>query len=348
MNAERNLNFDVMRLLGVLLIVIAHASPPEWLFQLRNFGTPLLIVASALTYSVIYANKAMDVSAFYKKRLSRLIIPAWIFLSFFFAAFMAASRLLDFPYPFSLHEIIFSFNFMSGIGFVWILKVYIILALITPITLELNKRISSNKLYFFLLATVYLAYEACVYVAAFYLSGGIEKLFNLVIFVAASYSILYLYGYRLIRLKTRDVVIASTASLLIFLMLMGYKFHQNGSFIETQGFKYPPTLYYLSYAFFALNAVYLMCIRLKLDNSKWTPTIVWLSSKSLWIYLWHIMGYYIWEFTMVKPEGDFVLSLAKTVFLLAFGIVFTLLQSRLIAKLPKNFPFQRQIVSWML
>jgi len=56
---ERDTSLDLMRFLGVLVLMLAHAEPPGWLFQLRNFGTPLLIVASAATYAVIYRDKTL-------------------------------------------------------------------------------------------------------------------------------------------------------------------------------------------------------------------------------------------------------------------------------------------------
>ena len=98
----RDVRLDLMRFLGVLIIMIAHAGPSFWLFQLRNFGTPLLIVTSALTYAEIYSVRKLDLKTFYRKRLTRLIIPAWIFLTLFFVSFGIASVVLHKEYPFFL------------------------------------------------------------------------------------------------------------------------------------------------------------------------------------------------------------------------------------------------------
>ncbi|WP_165311481.1 acyltransferase family protein [Vibrio ziniensis] len=101
MKKQRNLNYDLIRLLGLLTIMIAHASPPGWLFQLRNFGTPLLVVGSGLTYALIFSSRSIDVKKFYSKRFKRLIIPAWIFLTFFFVFFLGVSELIDEKYLFN-------------------------------------------------------------------------------------------------------------------------------------------------------------------------------------------------------------------------------------------------------
>ena len=119
---ERNYAYDAMRFFGVLVIMIAHSNPPKWLFQLRNFGTPLLIIASALTYSYIYENKKFELKKFYRKRFVRLTIPAWIFLTFFFVSYYLISIITDSSYQFDKMTIISSYLFGYGIGYVWIFK----------------------------------------------------------------------------------------------------------------------------------------------------------------------------------------------------------------------------------
>lgn len=330
MRLERNLNYDLMRLIGVLIIIVAHSSPPDWLFQLRNFGTPLLIVGSALTYALIYAHKTIDIKVFYTKRLSKLIIPAWIFLTFFFLFFLLVFRLLDKDYPFPLGKIIGSYTFMGGIGFVWILKIYIILALFTPIAVYINRHATTNSRYFGLLALGYLGYELTVAFIDPYLQGRLGKILESVIFTAVPYALLYLYGFRLARLEYKHVVLVSLVSLLIFSGLFTYKLLETGAPVPTQDFKYPPTLYYLSYAFFALNAVYLLCVKIRLQGPRQRSLVSWLSSNSLWIYLWHIMAFYIWEFLFPDPAGNYGLFLLKSGFLLGMGILCTALQNKLV------------------
>ena len=117
---NREVSYDLLRVIGILVIIIAHADPPLWFFQLRNFGTPLLIITSALTHAYIYKERPLAILPFYKKRMSRLIFPAWIFLSFFFLLYILFSKIIGVDYPFSRENILLSFTFYSGIGFVWI------------------------------------------------------------------------------------------------------------------------------------------------------------------------------------------------------------------------------------
>lgn len=329
---DRNLNLDLLRLLGVLIIMVAHASPPAWLSQLRNFGTPLLVVASALTYSLIYAAKELHPLEFYKKRLARLILPAWIFLSAFFLAFLVVSRGLDKDFPFSIRQVVMSYGFLEGIKFLWIFKVYILLALVTPVALALNRRISSDFTYFTVLILAYLTYEVMVSLISPAVHGGAALLFDEVIFIVVPYAILYLYGFRLSALSRLQVLCLSFVSFALFACLAISKQIESGYFVPTQDYKYPPTVYYFSYAFCALNLVYLACRELRIIRPRCASIIRWLSSNSLWVYLWHIMGFYVWKFTIGYSDGDFLIFVIKAIYLFAFGVVVTLIQKKFVSR----------------
>ena len=74
-------HYDFLRFLGVLIIIYSHTGLLDFIFQLRNFGTPLLIFASGLTVSYIYSNRKLVFKYFIFRRMERLFYPAWIFLS---------------------------------------------------------------------------------------------------------------------------------------------------------------------------------------------------------------------------------------------------------------------------
>lgn len=346
MKESRNINLDLMRFLGVLIIMVAHASPPGWIYQLRNFGTPLLIVASALTYSVVYSNRSIVVGPFLKKRLIKLILPAWIFLVFGFSLAYLICLTAQVDYPFSSSEIIDSFLFYDGIGFVWVFKVYIILALLTPMAIKMSQSGVSNRRYFLMLLLVYISYEVIFKLAAGYIPAQYLEFFSTTVFVVFPYSVLYFYGMRLPSLSNFQLISVIVLSLFIFLALMIFKYLQLGEFVPTQVFKYPPRLYYLSYAFFALNTVYLVVRHLSIQNSVLRTMVLWLSSHSLWIYLWHIFGFFIWRLWLVDFVQDGMIRfLLNAIFLLLFGIIMTYLQSALLAPLKESkYIWRRRVV----
>ncbi|WP_417760622.1 acyltransferase family protein [Shewanella sp.] len=342
---NRNFNYDLLRLLGLLIIMVAHSSPPGWLFQLRNFGTPLLVLGSGLTYSLIYSQRQIEAVSFLKKRLPKLILPAWIFLSFFFVCLYAAATITNKDFPFKAQEVLTSYIFMEGIGFVWIFKIYLMLAIVTPIAIYLNNRCDSNLNYLAALIAAYVVYELVLAAVDPLLAASYKEYVDSIIFTFIPYSLVYLYAFRLTKISDKTIITAIVISLVIFVVLAIVKYQQVGEVISTQKYKYPPTIYYLSYAFFAINTIYL-CIRsIKISSITAQAIVTWLSSNSLWIYLWHIFAFYIWEFTSPMEDGSFVNFIVKSVFLFGFGISMTLIQNRIVFSIRwNNYHWNHRIV----
>lgn len=47
---QRNMTVDAMRCFGLLLIILAHVSPPDTLFQIRTFDVPMMVFISGMSY----------------------------------------------------------------------------------------------------------------------------------------------------------------------------------------------------------------------------------------------------------------------------------------------------------
>lgn len=325
MPKQRDLSIDIMRFLGVLSIMIAHADPPEWVFQLRNFGMPMLVVASGMAHAVIYQSRPLMVGAFYRHRLSRLVVPTWIFMLGFFPLLYGVLKLVGKPYPFDLKYIIGSLTFYSGTGFFWIFKIYILLALITPLALRVKKSALSNAVFFWALGIGYIAYEISIPLLTGMLPESLHGFLNEVVFIVVPYMLIFLFGLRMGELTNRQVLSVALVSFGLFLVIALRKLLFFGEFIQTQEFKYPPTLYYLAYGFFGLSMVYLLGRRYA-GKIKRPAVITWLSSHSLWIYLWHIVAYYIWIYTLGSPRDSWLLSILDSLFMLGFGVGAVLLQ----------------------
>ena len=335
---NRNLKLDLLRFLGVVIIMVAHASPPFWLFQLRNFGTPLLIMASALTYAYIYKSRSIELKKFYKKRLTRLTIPIWIFLTFFFLFFYISCLLLNKEFMYTTSTIIRTYLYYDGIGFVWIFKIYLLLALITPIALKFSKSAISNLGYFFLLFSIYIIHEFTFIFSQESIPIDYKDLMNKLVLILVPYISIYFYGLRAHLLNNRQILVISFLSFLVFFVLAYLKYSEQGHFVATQKYKNPPSVYYISYAFGCINLIYLYTRNyLKLNNPVIQKGIVWLSSNSLWIYLWHIMGISVWLFIgeerVYNYFGQFGLFILKFVFIFSFGIIATYIQLFLVNKL---------------
>lgn len=329
--ATRVVTLDFMRLLGVLVIMLAHAGPPPWLGQLRNFGTPLLIVASALTYRAIYAEREMVARVFYLKRLQRLLMPVWIFLTLFFAVFWGLAELQGMPMRFSTEKILRSFVFFNGINFVWIFQVYLVLALLTPWALKVSRCAISQRVYFTGLAVAFAAYLAVVRWGLPEIQGASREFIKMLLLPSVAYALVYFYGMRLGAVSDRKLLIISSVSLGVAILLGTMLSMEKGAFVETQKFKYPPRLYYLAYAFFALHLILYFCRQAGGFRPMIANAVVWLSSHSLWIYLWHIMAVYLLPESL-RADRELLPFFARLVYLLAFGIAFTMMQGWLVRR----------------
>ncbi|SFK21637.1 hypothetical protein SAMN04488079_106193 [Methylophaga sulfidovorans] len=46
----RDHRIDLLRFIGLSMIIFAHVGPPSILFQLRNFDVPLMVLISGMSY----------------------------------------------------------------------------------------------------------------------------------------------------------------------------------------------------------------------------------------------------------------------------------------------------------
>lgn len=331
--SKRVVSYDLLRVIGILVIIIAHADPPPWIIQIRSFGPILLIVTSALTHAAIYKDRTLAILPFYKKRMSRLIFPAWIFLTFFFLIYLAFSRIVGEAYPFTWERILHTYTFYSGIGFVWIFKIYMILGVATPLALYFKRRIKTGTSYYLILLLIYIAYELAIY---FTLDSTPDHLkeFHQQVFSIVPYVLLYIYGMRLESLSDRKVLIISFVSLILFGVVALILYRENNHFVLTTFYRYPPRFYYMAYSFFAIHIIYLFSRHYtRLFNSKW---IILLSNRAMWIYLWHILGFYILgnvvSYMEITIESQMLTVFLKTLFLLGFSLSITAFQEKFIKR----------------
>ena len=345
----RDLRLDVLRLLGVLIIMLAHAGPPAWLDQLRNFGTPLLIIASALTYSALYDSGKLTGSTwrFWSKRSAALLVPVWSYLTVFFALFYVAARIKGVAFPFSVDSVVESYRFARGIGFVWIVKVYLLLALLTPIVLPVVRHCRAS-LFWPALLVLYAAYEVLLQVIypQGVIAGSTVKDAHAGQLELVAYAILYVYA---LRIRTIDQA-GRVQWFCLWALFAGasivYYWGQDGysGMVPTQEAKYPPSWYYLAYA---LMMVHLSCWLIKNCvglQTRVSGLITWLSSHSYWLYLHHILPYHVAGYLFAEPLSFGV----NWLYLTGVALVLTYTQYRIVKWLTSGHEgvFSSQFRRW--
>ncbi len=285
----RDPRIDFLRFLGLSLIIFAHVDPPNWLFQLRNFDVPLMVLVAGLSFS-----KAGEIGSYWgylSKRVKRLLLPMWLFLCVYFLVLHAMWPSHEWL---ELQNLVGSYALLGvvGVPYVWIIRVFLFVAAIAPAIAGLNQRIKDNRTYLLLLAGAYGLYELLLVVSLdASRASALGKLLALVVYYAIAYSILFALGVRLPQLSQRQVQAVFGTALGIFLAL-GLGAAMTGSaWPDLQAFKYPPTAYYLSYAvavssllWLAMNPIIETIKRFK-QGEKF---ILFCSRNSMWLYLWHI------------------------------------------------------------
>ncbi|MGF9856561.1 acyltransferase [Priestia endophytica] len=283
---ERDTKIDILRFIAIICIIIAHSGAPTLIFQLRNFDVILMVLLLGTSFYLSQNNKISYINYIYK-RFKRLIIPTWTFLTLFFVLFLIISLVVGNKYYFNLEQIITSYALVGGIGFVWIMKVFFIVAIISPIILGVSKKIKSNQLYWLVLISLYVLYSILLIINNS-LTGKFQNLFDLFIVQGFGYGLIAAIGIRLKLLNRKEIITICMIFFFLFVFLM-FKY----DFISTQQFKYPPKIYYISYGLFMSFLLYILLDISQIHRLFNNKGVFFLSKNSLWLYFWHIIPIYI-------------------------------------------------------
>ncbi|MCD7887187.1 MAG: hypothetical protein LUG44_06160, partial [Clostridiales bacterium] len=140
-NTSRDISLDYLKCIALLGLVIAHVSTNEVLLQIRSFDVNLLVIISAiLGYKRLelsdVENKLQYIGRYYIKRFCRLVLPTWIFVTFYFWL----NSIFQFQ-ELTETKIIRTYLLQdASIGYVWIIYIYLICALMMPLLVRIDLR----------------------------------------------------------------------------------------------------------------------------------------------------------------------------------------------------------------
>lgn len=290
---ERDVRIDILRCIAIVAIILAHSEPSGLLFQLRNFDVILMVLLLGTSFYLSNKDKKKGISymVYLGKRFKRLIVPTWIFLTVFFVLFYIVSLINESNYYFNFKEIFMSYSmFDEGIGYVWIMRVFFLIALISPMLFKLNQRIESNKKYFLFLSAVYLVYVILQSIA-FVFHGSLALFFKNFVLYGIGYGLVAAFGMRLKLLSKKELYAWTGAFFVIFLFFSWYY-----NFNSTQHYKYPPQLYYISYGMFVSLFLYIAFFIKPIQSFFNNKFIMFIARNSIWLYFWHIIFIYLLKF----------------------------------------------------
>ena len=281
----RDVRIDLLRSLGLFLIILAHVQPPLLVANIRNFDVPLMVLLSGMSFALSYRQEAYG--AYVWKRLKRLLFPVWLFLSgyFVYKTFIAGGAFdssLILPSYFLLHA--------NSIGYVWIIRVFLLVALIAPLLWLLSQKIRSDLQFLLITAAAFAVYELLRYSLRGYLYSGVTGRMADIVFYLVPYALLFALGLRFTSFSKKAHGVLFVLSALVFFGCGLLFWMQEGTYIATQKFKYPPSFYFFSYSMLMLYVLWPMAEKLWAAVSvlHLDKVLSFVSANSIWIYLWHI------------------------------------------------------------
>ncbi len=264
------------------MIILAHSGTPEIIFQVRNFDVPLMVLISGISFSIT-SKRNYSYGTYILKRIKRLVFPTWTFLAFYFLYLSQTSEGLP-----ELEDIIHSFTLQGGIGYVWIIRVFLLVSISFPFLKYLNDKI--DKDFYFLIILISLLYSFEIIRLLTVNNNSTTHILSDIFLYIIPYSIIGFLGIRIISLSSVTTLKYGFVLLIIFLTMAIYYYHQNNDFIQTQVYKYPPGIYYTSYALFVSLFLWFFVNIFgdRFYNNRIIKKLLFLSKNTMWIYLWHI------------------------------------------------------------
>ena len=245
----RSILLDIARTIGTLLIILAHVGAPDVVNEIRCFDVVLLVFVSG------YCINIRGYGTYLWKRFKRLVFPAWILLVVLFCATWVACLVFNKEQIYSATKIIKSFFFLNGgIGFIWIVRIYLGIAILTPVLVQVNNCIK-NDIAILAFSVTFILLNS--FIARRYSTDNTSALYYIVEILA--YSSIALLGYRykqLRKIRFLNGIRYGVALLLISLICCIAFFCSIG--FRPNEYKYPPVEPYLFYGIFVTALIFLV------------------------------------------------------------------------------------------
>lgn len=339
---KRDGSIDVLRCIALVGIVLAHISPPQVILQLRGFDVPLMVFLSGVVF-LRRDESPLDfryLVSYWGRRIKRIIFPVWLFLTLYYPFMyflsgqipsLAGSGMLD------------VFTLRTG-WFVWIFRVFLIVALAAPLLTVLTRHFNPGILY---LAGV------AILLLLEWISNPHYSGFRYYVLESIPYIIVFMFGMLANRTGKRWMLLITLAWLAVYVLLAVWKFRSIGQYVNTGTCKYPPRLYYLAYGLGCIGVLWLIkdglmkCLKRVPFLEK---LLVFIGSHTMWIYLWHILFLeFMADFCSTAAGAIRFTHLpfwfARFAFVLVLSCFLTYFQSLLVARWKSSHP-DSPVLKW--
>ncbi len=278
---SRDFTIDMLRFVGVSLILLAHIVPPDGLFQLRSFDVPLMIFVSGLSYS---GRQITDYAGFVRKRLGRLLIPLYLFLAVYLTIMYLLSQTGAVEW-FGTKKVVGTLllRLQPSINYVWIFRIFLIVMLTTPPLLRLERFVKRDGTFAALLAGMFgLQYLLVAWLKPLKLGFLVD---DWLLYVVA-YAIPFLAGVRMRYADRRRSAILGGLFVAAMICAACLMFQAKGTWLRMQPYKYPPQVYFLLWG--TTVSVVLWGLRDYWSRLLSCRLVRFIGQNTIWLYLWHI------------------------------------------------------------
>jgi hypothetical protein len=346
--------FDIIKAIAIILIIMVHTKAPKLYFELSAFSVPIIVMASGALFVISSKAHPKGYINYLKERLIRLLAPTWIGLNLIFLVTILTYTIAQKAIPFSIDEVIQTYYLLNGIGYFWIIRVFLLVALVAPLILFLKQKLGNKKLAV-LLAVIYIIYELISIIYANYTFGIVKEIFKMYLFYLIPYSILFAIGMILLDLKRKQVFFLGIVLFLIFCLTALFYNNFNllldsAKIIWPHAFKYPPKFYFLIFGLFPMFLIYALIYNQKTMNPKnsFHKLIVFLSKYTLPLFIWHVL--FIFQFKVwilpLFPKDNFWIFFG---FVTLMSIITVVIQNKIVQwliKIPLITELKNRILFW--
>ena len=319
---EREYTIDLARVISTFLVMLAHVSIPNNIREIRSFDVILLIFISGRCIN--YKNYFH----YLLKRFKRLVVPTWGLLIVLFSITEVVCKILKKGMIYTPLQIVNSFLFFNdGIGYIWIIRIYLGIAIILPFIFYLLKYIRNDAI------KILIIYVFLVVLA--YLKIDIKNLsFKYYIYEILVYTVISSLSYSIFNIENEERRNRLMYLLLLVSLFFTVSLSING-FIPNEN-KYPPRGLYIFYGIFMSILFFKLLekIEFKFKKLYFFNIILYISQQSFNLYLIHII---VLSFINLSSKHfcfkfNWFVEYLLVVFISILGVVFIDILKKIITK----------------
>lgn len=275
---KRSLEIDMLRGIAIIAMILIHTcyyflsdKTALFIWNWSQFAVPVFVFCS----SYLFFQKTKDTPAlsfaYFKKRITRLVYPYYIFLLFFIPVVFLLT-----PEKINAKYIVQSIFLIGGVDVNWLILLFVYITIILPI-------ISIFYYKYRLLFIIYSLISVASSVSFIFYKLPVSYKYTMwlswsVIPIFALFFVLHEHKNKFLLFLTAISGIVFTASYYVEIIFK----HNLGMFEN----KYPPTIYFLSYGAFLILLLYFLS-KFLIRNNVITKIVSFFSIHSYSIYFIH-------------------------------------------------------------